>query len=296
MADFTESATVLVRGRFKNIKRHNLVMVTDLKEFKDMGGAESKTRIILFSISPYVSLGELERYIDKVNPKVVALADFKDPKFVPMLKVGNPTVEEYLQWHSKFSKPEYNKEVYELFKGLARREIRVEQLDPSEEPAIELEGKKSGKKGPGTLETDLRAEIFEVIHTAKLNGKSMRAGLERRSEEIAEKIKSGEWHGNILVDEKGELVKAMELLLRNQLTGTQDVSIESAAPLKGSLGRFIDEAFGKGKVYAPITELLNLYIYGKNPSPERAACRRTLAYLYQHSPHWEGRGGSENGE
>jgi len=142
--------------------------------------------------------------------------------------------------------------------------VKIEQSDPQPTNIIGVMEKE--RKSTPFPRSDFEIKLLIEIDSAKVDARKDKAREEMRSKEIAEKIRGGEWSGEILV-EAGASHTRMKNILKEELKGIENVRIEALYPLK----ELTAKTFGGPilKVHQPLDELTRIYKYEKQPSEDR---------------------------
>jgi hypothetical protein len=245
------------------------------KELQEkQAGTERKTNIVfLFGSHKPSYLEKLKELTERKPPNFIILEEEKDEHFPKMLK-GEITVPQYMRNIENsgrlYPNTEFSRRKYELLKELSREGVKVEQFEPKLDEATSIKEKEASTTIL-FMESFARARNFEDavscgIIFAKRYGDVIKVKDESRASGIAEKIKSGEWRGDILI-EAGSVHTNVKNILIEGFKGNKEISITSLY----AQSKYVEEVFGKGtqEIYDPSHELRRAYAYGKKPDEER---------------------------
>jgi len=230
------------------------------------GGAERTTDVVFFFGA---SSSQRLRELTKGNvPDIIVVETEKDPYFQKMIR-NDITVDEYLRiCPYKFYNPESSKRMFEFLKELYEKGAKVEQLNSEWQP---LGGwihkmKTNEVLVDSIMKGDFEKAVYTAVEYAKISANWFKVADIARAAEIAEKIKTGEWKGYILV-EAGTLHTLMKNTLSYQFRNMENVTINSLYAREEDAGK----VFGTrvSEVYDPRHELIRMYMYGKEPANEK---------------------------
>ncbi|MCX6776005.1 MAG: hypothetical protein NT130_04110 [Candidatus Micrarchaeota archaeon] len=240
-----------------------------------MGGAEKTTEVVFF-FGAYSSqnIEKLRELTKGKVPNVIVVEGEKNPYFQKMIK-GDITVDEYLRiWPYKFYNPESGKRMLEFYKELYEKGAKVEQLNSGLHIGGLIQRMEADKvRISSIVNGDFEKEVDATVKVAKIEADFFKVEKRMRAEEIAEKIKTGEWNGYILV-EAGALHTRVKNILRGELREMENVSINSSYVHAEDAGK----VFGRGvsEVYDPMNELIRMYVYEKEPAGKKLKEREKL--------------------
>jgi hypothetical protein len=255
-------------------------------KMKGESGTESHTEIVvLTALSELKILEKVRKEFNLKKPNIFVLDEEKNPKFQQMLE-GKIGIDECLTERIAYSK-RYGREFYRFVIELHKKGVEVEQLSPPQ-GWLSAEMIKKFERQYQDIFTNVEQGNFEgavglEVNTAKMQATMMASNGKARAAEIAEKIRSGEWSGDILVM-SGAAHRLTKYLLMEELKD-MNVRVKSDYAAREAVSR----VFGPGisDVSSPQTELLELYEHGIQPTPEREkllAARNIIRRLIQSSP------------
>jgi len=251
-----------------------------------MGGAERKTEVAFFFGAPSPeNIKKLREMSEGKRLDVILVGIEKDQNFLKMIR-NDITVEEYLQEKNrdfvkmigeyitvkeylqnslfKLYNPESDKTMFEFLKELYRNGTKVEQLDSEWQPIGEwIRGMKANDALVDRMaEGDFEKAVDVAVEDAKTSADQLKIADLARAKEIAEKIKTGEWSGNILVI-GGSIHTLMKNTLKYQFREREDVTIKALYAREEDA----EKVFGRGvsEVYDPMRVLTRVYMHGKEP-------------------------------
>ena len=244
--------------------------------------AERNTEVTFFFMYHTLScLGEFKKRINEKPPNILVLEQEKNPKFLPMLE-GKISMEEYQQDYEFSVSNEFVKERDEFLQKLhkERPEIRIEQVGPRSF----FEGMLRKGATYTVFSSMLKGNFDDIASTfadrAMVEGRLLTKYHEdKRVGEIAGKIRSGEWHGDILIEAGGSHTGVRNTLI-DRLRNMENVKINP--PIYSARG-IAKKTFGRlaAEVRSPEGELEKIYLHGKEPSEERRKLLGARAVIFQ---------------
>jgi hypothetical protein len=244
--------------------------------------AERSTEVTFFFMYHTLScLGEFKKRINEKPPNVLVLEEERNHKFLPMLE-GKISMEEYLKDYEWSVSKEFVKERNVFLQKLhkERPEIRMEQVGPRSF----LEGMLRQGAAYEVFSSMLKGNFDDITSAfadrAMLEGRLLdRYHEDRRVDEIAKNIRSGEWHGEILVEAGGTHTGVRNILI-DRLKNMDNVKINP--PIHAARG-IAEKTFGRlaAEVHSPEGELGKIYMRGKEPSEEMRKLLGARAVIFQ---------------
>jgi hypothetical protein len=253
---------------------------------KTLPSLEKETAVTLFYEYHTMSCHEeLKKYLESKKPDVVILENEKDPRF-PMMLEGRMSIDEYTEWSiSKgfmFTDINSFKENCKMLRELHQKEhLQVEQIAPGWVHAFP-EMNQNIVMMKSVMDKNFEYAVGEFLKFAKANAEWMGDCEAKRGKEIADKIKRGELHGDILI-QSGAAHRILKHALEKELTGT-DVKVNPFYAFKEASERFLGH--GISYIHMPQHELATEYLGDKQPTQERErllAARQVIFALFPES-------------
>jgi hypothetical protein len=236
--------------------------------------AKTANVTLLFSYLDLQSLEQTKKHIEKNRPDIIVLEEQKNSNFVKMLD-GKVGITQYLSECPQIP-GEYGIERYMFLRELHKKNVRIEQLDPPG-GSMSIEKQKEGAAQSIYINVCIQHGDFEGAVEAVVSMANYWAEIGKthgvaRAKQLAEKIKSGEFKGNVLIE---SYQLRMRKLLSDELDGVGGVRLGAVYASGGNAA----DVFGKpvNEVLTPISELVRMHTFGKHPSSEK---ERLLAARY----------------
>lgn len=268
-----------------------------LAQMQSNGEKEVKKTNVTFFFGTHTGydIKVLKEYVKRNPLNILVLEWGPDDKFNQMLE-GNITIDEYIKYKGPLVFQKVIEEDLKFFKELHKKGVRIETLISENERGLaddavgplQIRLSRCIKNGDFEGAVDASVGIDECI------AMSVIARDKFKSKEIADRIRSGDWSGDILVY-AGRVHSSPKNSLLEELKGMKNVSISSFHPFRELVG----ETFGKNvvEVYSPHAELTRAIIYEtlRNTQPiseerKRLLGARTVIQVITGNPDFKSKG------
>jgi len=225
---------------------------------------ENKTSVIFFLGSHTSdSVKIFKEYVEKNTPNIIVLEHPDNEKFNRMIE-GKITVAEYMKVEGRnYLSSDSSRRKFEFLREMHKRGVRIETLTSESlaggNASLKLSKDAAFEELSSSLQNgDFNRAVRSCLNFLEIFGVEAKLRDQWRAQEIAEKVRSGEWKGNILI-EAGAIHTQAKNILIDELKGMDNVNVSSVYSFREIASRVFKGSISE--VYPPGDELIRIHTY-----------------------------------